>query len=180
MKLLTWGIGYSKIGSRVTQTRQKRLESTLTLRPRSQTVYRICIILQVLHPKICRYVIWSEKRGTTSLYSWIFIFNCLYLWNHSSYELETRHEYSSIILLHSLGIPSHAHFLRGECTRRSYLKIAVSYTQYPTCRIITHFAIFGEDPWLFLTSSNADDLKWGQICHPEGSAWAAWQPTPWL
>ena len=49
------------------------------------------------------------RRGTTLRISLIFIFKCLYLWNHSSKELQTwytLYNYSSIILLHSLGIPS--------------------------------------------------------------------------
>ena len=49
------------------------------------------------------------------------------LGNQSNYELELLHEYSSIILLHGLGIPSHAHFLyvRGDSLHRSRSKIAV-------------------------------------------------------
>ena len=38
----------------------------------------------------------------------------MYLWNHSSYELQTWHEYSSIILLHSLQIAGPAHFRCGQ------------------------------------------------------------------
>ena len=48
------------------------------------------------------------RKGTTSRIFRIFILKRLYLWNHSSYELQTWHEYSSIILLYSLGIPSPA------------------------------------------------------------------------
>jgi hypothetical protein len=47
----------------------------------------------------------SEKRDHFALLP-NFTLIRLYLRNRSSYELETRHEYSSIILLHSLGIPS--------------------------------------------------------------------------
>ena len=67
------------------------------------------------------------RKGTTSRYSRIFILKRLYLWSHSSYELELWYEYCSIILLHSQGIPSPAHFLygRGARPRRSRSKIAV-------------------------------------------------------
>ena len=46
------------------------------------------------------------RKGTISHISRIFILKHLYLWNHSSYELQTWHEYSFIILLHSLQIAS--------------------------------------------------------------------------
>ena len=51
----------------------------------------------------------------------------LYLWNHSSYELQTWHEHSFIILLDSLKIASPAHFRygRGVRARRSHSKNAV-------------------------------------------------------
>ena len=54
-----------------------------------------------------------------------FLFKCLHLWNHSSYELELWHEYSPIILLHLQlqGIPSPPHFLCGQGTQ-VHLKIA--------------------------------------------------------
>ena len=67
------------------------------------------------------------RKGTTSRISQIFILKRLYLWNHSSYELQTWHEYSYIILLHSLQIASPAHIRcgRGERPRRSRSKIAV-------------------------------------------------------
>ena len=57
----------------------------------------------------------------------IFRILVLYLRNHSSYELQIWHEYSFIILLHSLQFASPAHFRygRGERARRSPSKIAV-------------------------------------------------------
>ena len=42
------------------------------------------------------------RKGTISRISRIFILKRLYLWNHSSYELETWQEYSFIILLYTL------------------------------------------------------------------------------
>ena len=52
---------------------------------------------------------------------------CLYLWNHSSYVLQTQHEYSYIILLHSLQIATTAHIRcrRGKRACRSRTKIAI-------------------------------------------------------
>ena len=51
-------------------------------------------------------------KGTILHVFQIFILKHLYLWNHSSYELETWNG-SSIILLHWLGIPGPAHFQCG-------------------------------------------------------------------
>ena len=68
------------------------------------------------------------RKGTTLRIFRIFILKRLYLWNHSSYELQTWHEYSYIILLHSLQIASPAHIRcgRGErAARQSRSKIAV-------------------------------------------------------
>ena len=45
---------------------------------------------------------WQDMRkGTTSRIFRIIVLKRLYLWNHSSYELQIWHEYSYIILLHS-------------------------------------------------------------------------------
>ena len=54
------------------------------------------------------------RKGTTSRISRIFILKCLYLWNHSSYELQTWYEYSYIILLHLLQITSSTHIQFGR------------------------------------------------------------------
>ena len=67
-----------------------------------------------------KYYMWQDlRKGTISRYSRIFILKRLYLWNHSSYELQTWHEYSSIILLHSLQIADPAHFRCGRSARAS-------------------------------------------------------------
>ena len=76
-------------------------------------------------------VIGSEKRDHFALFR-IFHFKtltCVYLWKHSSYELKLWHEYSSIILLYSQGIPSPAHVRYGQGMRpcRSHSKIAILY-----------------------------------------------------
>jgi hypothetical protein len=52
-----------------------------------------------------------------------FVLKRLYLWNHSSYEPETWHEYSSMILQHSLRFRSPAHF--GERACQSCSKVTV-------------------------------------------------------
>ena len=91
-------------------------------------VYLVCLLhLQVLFVEsvyICEQI-WG--KGVTSRISRILVLKSLYLWNHSSYELQTWHEYSSIILLHSLQIASPAHFQcgRGKRARRSRSKNAV-------------------------------------------------------
>ena len=62
--------------------------------------------------------LWQDlRKGTISRYSRIFILKRLYLRNHSSYELQTWHKYSSIILLHSLQIAGPAHFRCGRGAR---------------------------------------------------------------
>ena len=73
------------------------------------------------------------RKGTTSCYSQIFILKRLYLWSRSSYELETWREHFSIILLHLLGIPSHAHFRCrwGEHARQSRSKIIENHRFMP-------------------------------------------------
>ena len=82
------------------------------------------IILQLQLPVV--YVSEFEKRGNSRI-SWIFVLRYLNLWNHSSYELQTWYEYSSIILLHSLQIvgPAHFRYERGKRTRQSRSKSAV-------------------------------------------------------
>ena len=47
------------------------------------------------------------RKGTTLRISRIFILESLYLWNHSSYELQTWHEYSYIIRCSLIGHQSH-------------------------------------------------------------------------
>ena len=43
--------------------------------------------------------LWPDsKKGGTSRISQILVLKCFYLWNHSSYELQTWHEYFIIIL----------------------------------------------------------------------------------
>ena len=65
---------------------------------------------------------WQDMRkGTISHVFWIYILKCLQLGNCSSYRLELWCDDSHIILLHSQGIPYHAHFWfgRGEHASRS-------------------------------------------------------------
>ena len=50
----------------------------------------------------------------------------LYLWNHSSYELQTWHEYSYVIPLQIVS-PAHIRCGRGEQAHQLHSKIAVLY-----------------------------------------------------
>ena len=88
-----------------------------------------CLLLSHYNTIIINHVyMWQDlRKGTISRYSRTFILKRLYLCNHSSYELQTWHEHSSIILLHSLQIAGPAHFRcgRGGRARRSRSKIAV-------------------------------------------------------
>ena len=59
------------------------------------------------------------RKRSISRISRILILKRLYLWNHSSYELQTWHEYSFIVLLHSLPMTSPAHFRCGQGERAS-------------------------------------------------------------
>jgi hypothetical protein len=94
----------------------KRLHPAATL---ITVVNRIQRMIQFNVRKVSEF----EKRGNFAH----LLLNHLYLWNHNSYELQTWHEYSSIILLHSLQIVSHAHFWygRGERARLSCSKNAI-------------------------------------------------------
>ena len=74
------------------------------------------------HYIICKHIDirWQDMRkGTTSRIYQISVLKCLYLCNHSSYELETLHEYS---LLHSMRIWSHAHYQYGRGKRAHWLR----------------------------------------------------------
>ena len=68
---------------------------------------------------------WPNLRtGGISRISWIFILKRLYLWNHTSYELQTWHEYCSIILLHLLQIAGPTH---GRASTRVNLAQKTSF-----------------------------------------------------
>ena len=69
----------------------------------------------------------EKFKGVTLRIFRILVLKRLYLWNRNSYELQTWHEYSFIILLHLLQFASPAHFRygRGEHARQSRSKNAV-------------------------------------------------------
>ena len=81
------------------------------------------VLLLELGSKILLYF---EKRDHFAHFP-NFVLKHLCIRNYSSHELETWHEYSSIILLNSLEIPSHAPFPygRAEGVHRSHSKMAV-------------------------------------------------------
>ena len=84
------------------------------------------------HPgKDTDYVTRYEK-GDHFMHFRIFSLKHLYIWNHCSYELQTRHEHSFIILPHLLRILSHAHFLYrwGKRVCRSCSKLPFYVVKY--------------------------------------------------